>query len=97
MCRAGPFTDGRALADPVSLVEILSPSSEAKTRANAWAYATIPSVQEVLILSSTAVRAEILRQGEETPERVVGRESLRLISIGYAGPPAELYATTDLA
>lgn len=93
----GPFTDGRVLADPLLLVEILSPSNEAKTRANAWAYATIPSVQEVLILSSTAVRAEILRQGEETPERVVGTETLHLTSIGYAGRLAEFYATTNLA
>lgn len=93
----GPFTDGRALPDPVLLVEILSPSNEAKTRANAWAYATIPSVREVLILSSTSVRAELLRQGEETPEIVVGDETLRLASIGYAGPLAAFYATTDLA
>ncbi|HEY3846044.1 MAG TPA: Uma2 family endonuclease [Acetobacteraceae bacterium] len=92
----GSFTDGRALPDPVLLVEILSPSNEAKTRVNAWAYATIQSVQEVLILSSTAVRAEILRQGEETPEIVVGTETLRLASIGYAGPLADFYATTDL-
>lgn len=92
----GPFTDGRSLADPVLLVEILSPPNEAKTRVNAWAYATIPSMQEVLILSSTAERAEILRQGEETPEIVVGIETLRLTSIGYAGPLADFYATTDL-
>jgi Uma2 family endonuclease len=90
------FTDARSLADPVLLVEILSPSNEAKTRANAWAYATIPSVREVLILSSTAVRAEILRQGDETPRIVAGRETLRLESIGYEGCLAEFYATTDL-
>jgi Uma2 family endonuclease len=92
----GPFTDERALTEPLLLVEILSPSDEAKTRVNAWAYATIPSVQEVLILSSTAVRAEILRQGDETPEIVVGTETLRLSSIGYAGPLADFYATTNL-
>lgn len=92
----GPFTDGRSLADPVLLIEILSPSNETKTRSNAWAYATIPSVQEVLILSSMAVRAEILPRDEETPEIVVGTEMLRLTSIGYAGTLAEFYATTDL-
>jgi hypothetical protein len=53
-------------------------------------------VQEVLILSSTAMQAEILRQSEETPEIVVGTETLRLASIGYAGPLAEFYTTTDL-
>lgn len=92
----GPFIDGRSLLDPLLLIEILSPSNETKTRANAWAYATIPSVQEVLILAGTAVRAEVLRQGEETPAIVVGDEMLRLSSIGYAGRLSEFYATTDL-
>jgi Uma2 family endonuclease len=92
-----PFTDARPLVDPVPLVEILSPSNEAKTRVNAWAYATIPSVQEVLILSSTAIRAEILRQGDDTPAIVVGNETLCLQSIGYQGRLAEFYATTDLS
>ena len=77
--------------------DILSPSNEAKTRANAWADATIPSVQEELILSSTAVRAEILRQGEETPEIIAGANILHLASVGDAGSLAAFYATTDLA
>ncbi|MGD0103913.1 MAG: Uma2 family endonuclease [Rhodopila sp.] len=91
-----PFTDSGALLEPILLVEILSPANEAKTRANAWAYATIPKVQEVLILSSTAVRAEILRQGDETPAIVVGNETLCLHSIGYEGRLADFYTTTDL-
>ncbi len=90
------FTDGRSLADPVLLVEVLSPSNALKTRANVWAYATIPSVKEVLILSSTSVRAEVLRQGDDTPAIVVGNEALRLDSIGYDGRLADFYATTDL-
>lgn len=91
-----PFSDGRSLIDPVLLVEILSPSNEAKTRANVWSYATIPRVREVLILSSTAIRAEVLRQADETPVIVVGTETLRLDSIGYEGSLADFYATTDL-
>jgi Uma2 family endonuclease len=91
-----PFIDSRALVEPVLLVEILSPSNEAKTRANAWAYATIPSVREVLILSSTAARGKILRQGDDTPTILVGREPLRLESIDYSGCLADFYATTDL-
>jgi len=91
-----PFTGARSMADPVLLVEILSPSKEAKTRANAWAYATIPSVQEVLILSGAAIRAEILRQGDDTPAIMAGPETLRLHSIGYEGCLAEFQSTTDL-
>jgi hypothetical protein len=36
------------------------------------------------ILASAAFRAEILRQDDETPEIIVGAETLRLASIGYA-------------
>ncbi len=92
-----PFTDPRSLPDPVLLVEIPSPSNEAKSRANAWAYATIPSVMEVLLLSSTAVQAELLRRGDEMPLIAAGDDLLRLDSIGYEGRLADFYATTDLA
>ena len=50
----------------------------------------------MLILSSTSVRAEVLRQGDETPVIVAGDETLRLDSIGYEGSLADFYATTDL-
>ncbi len=90
------FTDARSLADPVLLVEILSPSNEARTCANVWTYATIPSVKAVLILSSTAVRAEILRQGDDMPAIVAGDETLCLEIIGFAGRLADFYTKTDL-
>ncbi len=92
----GPFTDGRSMTDPVLLVEILSPSNEAGTRANVWTYATIASGQEVLILSSTSIRAEILGQGDDAPIIVATNETLRLDSFGYEPPLSEFYATTDL-
>ena len=38
----GPrVADAKYLVDPLLLIEILSPSNEAKTRANVWAYCTI--------------------------------------------------------
>src|SRR5580698_6031783 len=37
------------IAEPVLLIEILSPSNEADTWANVWTYTTIPSVREILI------------------------------------------------
>ena len=49
------------VSEPVLLVAILSPSNEAETRANIWAYTTIPSVQELLIVHSTRIEAELLR------------------------------------
>jgi Uma2 family endonuclease len=51
--------------EPVLLIEILSPSNEPETRANVWTYTTIPSVQEILLVSSTRVEAELLRRGRD--------------------------------
>jgi Uma2 family endonuclease len=46
-----PLAAGQAtLADPVLLIEILSPNNQAKTWTNVWAYTSIPSVQEILVL-----------------------------------------------
>src|SRR5260370_20046990 len=52
----------RALAAPMLLIEILSPSNEAETRENVWAYTTIQSVQEILLIQSTRVAAELIRR-----------------------------------
>ena len=49
---------------PVFLLEILSPTNEQDTRDNVWAYMTIPSVQQILLVDSTAVRGEMLRRGD---------------------------------
>src|SRR5438105_14920247 len=35
------------LADPVLVIEILSPNTQAETWANVWTYTTIPSLQEI--------------------------------------------------
>ena len=51
---SGYDTEESALADPVLLIEILSPSYQAETWANVWAYATIPSVQEILVLKTAS-------------------------------------------
>jgi hypothetical protein len=40
---SGHDEEESALTDPVLLIEILSPSNQAETWANVWAYATIPS------------------------------------------------------
>ena len=50
------------LADPVLIVEILSPSNQAETWANVWTYTTIPSVREILVVHLVAMPAELLRR-----------------------------------
>ncbi|HYZ33151.1 MAG TPA: Uma2 family endonuclease [Crenalkalicoccus sp.] len=94
-----PDTAEVALPDPVLIVEILSPSNEAETWANVWAYTTIPSVREILILRSVEVGAELLRRGPDgnwptSPERVA--ETVVLESIGFAAPLRAAYRTTRL-
>jgi Uma2 family endonuclease len=83
------------------LVEVLSPGNEAETRANVWAYTTIPSVREVLLLRSSRIEAELLRRdagGNWPPEaRVIGSTGrLELSSIEFAAPLADFYRTTGL-
>jgi Uma2 family endonuclease len=92
----------RLMPDPVLLVEILSPSNEAETWANVWAYTTIPSVREILVVNSIKIAAELLaRQADGSwPERpeTIGPEGLvRLGSIDATFTLRDFYATTHLA
>jgi len=52
----------RALPDPILIIEILSPSNERETRENVWAYATIPSLREILLVRSTEIANWIAHQ-----------------------------------
>ncbi|MBV9727067.1 MAG: Uma2 family endonuclease, partial [Gammaproteobacteria bacterium] len=63
--------EDQALSEPVLLIEILSPSNWAETWSNVWTYTSIPSVQEILVLHSARVGAELLRRTLEGawPER----------------------------
>lgn len=87
------------LTDPVLVVEILSPSNEAETWANVWAYTTIPTVREILVLHTVTMRAELLRRdpaGDWPPEpaQVTEGDTLTLASIGgFATPLPALYRT----
>jgi len=89
------------LADPVLVVEILSPSNRADTWANVWAYTTMPSVREILVLHTDAVAAELLarRPDGAWPERptLIAEGALTLASIGLHIPLSDLYARTPLA
>ncbi len=91
------------LVAPLLLVEILSPGNEAQTRSNVWAYTTIPSVTEILILHSLAIKAELLRRlpdgnWPDNPEDLEGPDAaIRLESIGGTFRLADCHATTSLA
>jgi len=98
---SGYDAEENALADPVLLIEILSPSNQAETWANVWAYATIPSVQEILVLKTAAIGAELLRRNPDGswPSQPLAIETgdLTLECIGLRIPLAAAYRTTRLA
>jgi Uma2 family endonuclease len=90
-----------ALTDPILVIEILSPSNEADTRRNVWAYGSIPTVTEILLLASTAIGAELLRRSPAgdwpaDPILVPAEGTLHLDSIGFAAPLRAFYAQTSL-
>ena len=96
-----PLAAGQAtLPDPVLLIEILSPSNQAKTWTNVWAYTSILSVREILVLRADRMTAELLRrspQGEWSDRPIAITEGeLVLESIGFRVALAELYRRTGL-
>ncbi len=96
-----PPSGGKTMTDPVALIEILSPSNEAETRANVWAYTTIPSVVEIALLRSTAIAAEVLRRQPdgswpEQAEDIGPGDELRLDSVGFAEPLRSAYRTAGV-
>jgi Uma2 family endonuclease len=91
---------GRLIAN--ALEERASPCRvQAETYANVWAYTTIPSVQEILVLKTAKIGAELLRRdkdGNWPPQPlVVENGDLTLESIGLSIPLAAAYRTTRLA
>ena len=90
------------ITDPAVLIEILSPSNESETRANVWAFASIPSVREIVIISSLRVAAEVLSRGADgswpdDPDLLGAEDVLRLDAIGFAAPLRAAYRGTGLA
>ena len=97
-----PAALGLMVPDPILLIEILSPSNEQQTRANIWAYTTIPSVREILAIHSTQIEAELLRRNQDDtwpdePATLTAADTLTLASIDFAIPLGSLYRTTALA
>jgi Uma2 family endonuclease len=87
--------------EPVLLVEILSPNNYRETRANVWTYTTLPSVEEILVVHSTRIEADLLRRGADglwpaQPLLAGDGETLTLASVGLTLPVRALYRTTSL-
>ena len=91
----------RAVPEPVLIIEVLSPSNETETRQNVWAYASIPSVREILLVRSTAIAAELLRRQSDGSWPALPQNSetgeIALDSIGFTAPLTDFYEDTHLA
>ena len=93
--------DDRVLSAPLLLVGILSPSNTRQTWENVWAYTTIPSVLEILVLHSMEMRAGLLRRQDdgawpEDPLPLAAGDDVHLDSIGFTTPLAAFYRTSGL-
>jgi Uma2 family endonuclease len=90
--------EDRLLRDPLVVVEILSPSNRSDTWANVWSYTTIPSAWEILVLHTTAIRADLLRREEDgswpdNPIALTLGDDVALESIDFTTPMAAFYRT----
>ena len=90
-----PYQPGRQFVqDPMLIVEILSPSTERHDRRiKLPVYQQIASVQELLLLASDEIYAELhRRQGDQWVIQIIpAGGSLKLDSVGIEGSLAELY------
>ena len=96
-----PLQVGQIAIEPTVLIEILSPSNTGATWTNVWAYATIPSVKEIVIVQSTRVEVQLLRLSADRiwparPEMLGLGVRLRLESIGFDCSVADIYSDTPL-
>jgi Uma2 family endonuclease len=88
-----------AMAEPILLVEILSPSNEPETRANVWTYTTISTVREILLVRSTHIAAELIRREPEggwpaNAQAIAADAALVLESLDFSCPLAAVYEGT---
>ncbi len=98
-----PDREGQiALPEPILLIEILSPSNQKDTWDNVWAYTTIPSVREIVIVQSTRIEALVLRRQADgawpaDPDTIDAGAELVFASIDLNLPLVSAYAKTHLA
>jgi Uma2 family endonuclease len=97
-----PVAGTQMVAEPVLIVEVLSPGNRKATWTNVWAYAANPAVQEILIIESTKVEGWLLRRladgsWPEDPEPIPHDGRIELNSIGLSIPLTDTYATTPFA
>jgi Uma2 family endonuclease len=99
-CRP-PKRGDQLISDPLLIVEVLSPGTGLYDRQTKVAdYRRIPSVEEILLIDSTSIFAEVLRrEGDRWITEIVRGPTamLSLASIGLTATMSDLYEGIDLA
>jgi Uma2 family endonuclease len=95
-----PRSGEQLISDPVLIVEVLSPTTGLHDRHTKVAdYRRIASVEEILLIDSTSIFAEVLRrEGDRWITEIVRgpQATLSLASIGLTTAMSELYEGIDL-
>jgi Uma2 family endonuclease len=95
-----PQRGDQLISDPMLIVEILSPGTAMYDRQTKVAdYRRVPSVQEILLIDSASIFAEVLRrEGDRWITEIVRGPGaiLSLASIGLTATMSELYEGIDL-
>jgi Uma2 family endonuclease len=89
-----PVRGTQHVRDPVLIVEVLSPSTAQHDRGTKLVdYREIPSVQEILLVSSEARRVEIWRRegARWIVETLIGDAELRLAAVDESIPLSAIY------
>ena len=91
-----------AVPAPVVIVEILSPGNAPTTRENVRAYATLSSVREIVVVSTSRAEVEVHRRDASgawlpDPETIKPGGRLTLAAVGLDCALDEVYAGTWLA
>jgi Uma2 family endonuclease len=87
---------------PKLIVEVLAAEDRELTWSNVWTYVTIPSVQEIVVISSMAVEADQLCRAPDgswpdQPTKITDGADITFASIGLTLKLRALYRTTRLA
>ncbi len=94
-----PVTVGNYyLVEPAVVIEILSPTTEARDRLEKrLGYQRLESLSEYVLVAQAARTIEVYRRRADgwEVETYAGGETLRLVSIGFATPVDELYRDVD--
>jgi Uma2 family endonuclease len=97
----GPLDPDARLGNPLLVIEILSPSNWRRTWANVTLYKTVEGIQEILVLDSTEIKAQLLRRAPDGswpggPLVLFAGDGVTLESIGFTAPLAAFYRTSGL-